>query len=74
MTNVHTVEVRFKADKAKREAKEFDNAMDRLDKRAGGMGSTFKRIGALAGAIGFGVMARDMALTIVETEKMKRHL
>jgi hypothetical protein len=72
--NVHNVEVRFKADKARRDAAKFDDSMDRLDKRAGGLGNTMKKMGALIGAVGFGIAARDMSQTIIATERMEASL
>ena len=74
MASVHTVRVKFDASQAKREAAQLDNSMDRLDRKAGGMGGTFAKIGGLIAAVGFGLMARDMGQTIVATEKMKASL
>lgn len=71
---VHTIEVRMKADGARMEAKQLDRQMGKLDKRAGGLGKTFAKMGALIGAVGFGVAARDMFQTIVATETMKASL
>ena len=74
MANVHDVLVRFNSNRARRDAGKLDKSMQRLDKRAGGLGSTFKRMGAIMGAIGFGLAARDMGQTLVATEKMKASL
>jgi len=71
---VHTMELRFSADKAAKDAAKLDRQFDQLDSKAAGAGKSFNKLGLVLQGLGIGLLARDMVKTIVETERMKGSL